>query len=178
MISRSPLMHAGVLPTDAITLAYETNPIALQVHSHGSPKVVGYQGNCTCAGGSGGSCTIPHEEDRHSNSLVTTAQDDPCFAVWTSVVPNAFTAIAVFNMGEANGTALVNVEDVPSWIIGEKGGATLASLDTSQEYFTIDIWTGKKSGPVVWPLKVDVDMHGAIFLQLAISPQTSIVELV
>mmetsp|Transcript_19788 Transcript_19788/g.51516 ORF Transcript_19788/g.51516 Transcript_19788/m.51516 type:complete len:237 (+) Transcript_19788:661-1371(+) len=43
MISRSGLMHAGNLPTDPKTLAYETNPVALEAHAYGEPSVRAYQ---------------------------------------------------------------------------------------------------------------------------------------
>lgn len=127
-------MHAGTLPADPITLAYETNKVALDIHANGRPRVVGYQGNCTCSGGPGGSCTIPHPDtpaSQETATLTTTAADAPCMAVWASSVKGSagigdgegvgnvdsaskasYTAVAVFNMGEADGIATVTLADL------------------------------------------------------------------
>ena len=49
MISRAPLMHAGHLPVDPITLSFLTNKVALQLHhSAVAVRVQSYTGNCTC----------------------------------------------------------------------------------------------------------------------------------
>ena len=154
-------MHAGPLPADPVTLAYETNVVALEINADGAPAVVGYQGNCSCSGGAGGACTIPHDCDREAATLVGTAEDPPCMAVWSSRVGRKkYTAMAVFNMGEANGTATVPLAVVPSW------EHSTGSIDPRQSYHIVDVWTGKVTGPVTWPLKVDVNMHGAAFFKV------------
>lgn len=43
MVSRSALMHAGTLPADPQTLAFETNPVALEAHGYGNPAIPVYQ---------------------------------------------------------------------------------------------------------------------------------------
>ena len=109
MIARSPLMHAGPLPADNITLGYETNAVALEAHAYGEPHVVGYQGNCRCETGAdrplsswppragpgklGPGCTL--------NRTAFPA----CVAKWTSAVTppqdaSPWVAVAVINMGE------------------------------------------------------------------------------
>jgi hypothetical protein len=48
MMARSPLMHAGPLPSDPTTLGYLTNAGALAVRASAAPRrIVGYDGNCT-----------------------------------------------------------------------------------------------------------------------------------
>lgn len=38
-------MHAGKLPADPKTLAYETNAVALEAHAYGDPHIPVYQVN-------------------------------------------------------------------------------------------------------------------------------------
>jgi hypothetical protein len=182
MISRSPLMHSGVLPTDPVTLAYETNPLALQVNGGGAnTRVVRYQGNCTCAGGPGGSCTIPHDESKEAATLTVTVADEACIAVWAAdvdggVAAGGWTAVAIFNLGESNGTVAVQPADLT--VAGHAAaaaasGAHLADMSGGAEddagagddYSVTDIWTGK-SGPAIGT-HAPIRPHAALFFKVA-----------
>jgi len=105
IIVRSPLMHAGRLPTDEKTLLYLTNPNALKIHQHSQNNhVVGYSGNCTCKGDRLGSCTIPHDP----------AVGEPCVVKWAAQVSTTkmnWIAVAIINMGEATTTVWSRISE-------------------------------------------------------------------
>ena len=102
MIARSPLMEAGHLPADNITLSYTTNTDALEFHDHGvHNRVIKYEGNCTCKGETTGSCNI-----------VANATGLPCVATWLAELASGDKAFAVFNMGETNATVATAFSDL------------------------------------------------------------------
>jgi hypothetical protein len=155
MITRSPLMHAGSLPTDSTTLSFLTNADALAMHGSGSSvRVAGYTGNvsdkiklrvikiysishhiphtqCSCDGGtSSGTCTIFHDP----TSLA--ANVDPCIVRFASNVgddnnnSSSFTALAVINMGEnRTETARTHFTDL--------------GLAADQNYRVVEVWSGE-----------------------------------
>mmetsp|Transcript_1615 Transcript_1615/g.5270 ORF Transcript_1615/g.5270 Transcript_1615/m.5270 type:complete len:199 (+) Transcript_1615:252-848(+) len=142
MISRSGLMHAGNLPTDPKTLAYETNPVALEAHAYGEPSVRAYQGDCRCAS----SVAIPwrrpqpHAADGKLGPGCTLDPDafPACVAKWASTVTppgpkSPWVAVAVINMGENSTDAAVSVDG-------------LALNPAGAPYTLSDVWTGAVVG--------------------------------
>ena len=152
-MGRYPLFSAGALPLDAVSLSYLTNPVALALNSRvedpASPTRVSYEGNCTCAGGSG-SCTIPHGPGDHPAK--------PCVAKWVAVVPPpaGFTALMLINMGEDNATSTTSIAELG-----------LLPLPSAQ-YAVTDIWSGAPVGvfrgdqSFAMPLR----MHASALLQI------------
>jgi len=131
-----------------------TNPAALalnaRVEDPASPTAVSYEGNCTCAGGSG-SCTIPHGAGDHP------AQ--PCVAKWVALVPGAggFTALALMNIGED----AARVETG----FAELGLAPLPSAS----YRVSDLWSGAAVGVFRGneTFATALRMHASALLQVA-----------
>jgi Alpha galactosidase C-terminal beta sandwich domain len=130
-IGRYPLMSAGLLPLDALTLSYLTNPTALLINNRSedaaAPTRVHYEGNCTCSGGLV-SCTIPHGADDHP------AQ--PCVAKWIARVPSlgGATALSLSNIGEDNATSATGFAE-----LGLPTGA-------AARYRVTDVWSGAAVG--------------------------------
>ena len=122
MITRSPLMEAGKVPSDNTTLSYMTNSDALAFHGKGESALLKYEGNCTCHGATTGSC-----------SFYTPWVGDSCVTTWVSKLANnsvTETAFAVINMGEVNATIETTFAEV--------GGPT-----TSGPHAVKNIWTGE-----------------------------------
>ena len=130
MMGRRPLFTAGLLPLDATTTAYLTNPLALALNRRAEAAAgatsVAYEGNCTCSGGEG-SCTIPHGAGDHP------AQ--PCVARWAApVLPAGWVGCALINMGED----AANVST---------GFAQLGlPAQPEDRYRVVDIWSGAQLG--------------------------------
>ena len=81
-------------------------------------------------------------------------------AVWASTVASknqkTYTAVAVFNMGEAEGTATVSLADLTSEHLDGGGGGGGHTSTT-----TTNVWTGARVAGS-WPLKVTVVPHGSV----------------
>lgn len=159
-IGKYPLFHSGPLPTDAKTLAYLTNPVAVAVNRDGqNTRVVGYEGNCTCNGGVD-SCTIP----------AMPAHARPCVATWAADVPTvqgraaresneavAYHVAAFINMGE-NATKV-------SFSIGSLG----LPVGT---YAVTDVWSGAAVGQLngTAVLSVALRHHASALYKVAPRP--------
>jgi hypothetical protein len=103
MITKAPLMHAGRLPTDAITLSFLTNKAALALHEKGTDvQVIGYEGNCTCV--------LDHHHYNPSLIVPGTCKipqgsgGPPCVVTWSAEISGGLdvpTAVGMkVNMGE------------------------------------------------------------------------------
>ena len=150
-IGRYPLTTAGAQPLDALTVAYLTNARALALNRRAEvvPTTVAYAGNCTCTGGDG-SCTIPHGPNDHP------AQ--PCVATWVAVVgaPGAWTALALFNIGEDAAAT-------------ETGFAELGLPATSADVYRVeDVWTGQTVGDYLGDGSIALTLrpHASVLLQV------------
>lgn len=129
-MGRYPLMSAGALPLDDLTVSYLTNPTALALNQRSEPPgstLVSYEGNCTCTGGPG-SCTIPHGPNDHPLR--------PCVAKWVALFNPGlnFTTLMMTNIGEDNATSTTG--------FAELGLPALPAL----RYRVSDIWTGDEIG--------------------------------
>lgn len=121
MMTKAPLMHAGRLPVDPITLSFLTNKHALALHDKGTAVVVdGYEGNCTCVLDHHhynptlivpGTCTIP-----------AGAEGAPCVVTWSAEIPGGLDVPYQFRM-----------------VINMGGNAT----DVKVEAGAVDVWTGE-----------------------------------
>ena len=117
MMSKSPLMYAGALPADERTIQYLTKKNAMDVHDNGvGNKVIKYEGNCTCVGGTTGTCTIPKDPVIGASCIATWKAD---LGLWSS--------FAVINMGESNATVFTSF--------------ALLGLESTQMYTVVNIWT-------------------------------------
>ena len=152
-IGRYPLLSAGALPLDAVTLSYLTSAAGLalntRVEDPARPTRVSYEGNCTCTGGAG-SCTIPHGAGDHPA--------EPCVARWVAVVPGAggFTALALMNIGEDNATSTTG--------FAQLGLPPLPSA----RYRVTDLWSGAAVGVFAGDetFATTLRMHASALLQV------------
>lgn len=125
MVAKAPLFVGGTIPSDNVTLQYLTNKVAMEVHSSGtSTRVVGYTGNCTCDGGTSGSCTICQP-----------SVGPPCVVVFASDVTNSdsrWTAVLIINLGEDKAERTIPFQSL--------------GLSSTDKYSISNVWDGQGIG--------------------------------
>eukprot|EP00041_Stephanoeca_diplocostata_P034027 m.1140774 g.1140774 ORF g.1140774 m.1140774 type:complete len:312 (+) comp24448_c3_seq5:834-1769(+) len=121
IMARSPLMFAGVLPTDDETLNLVTNPLALQINQHSSNLRVHYEGNCSCSARP----NAAHE--------CTPQWSGPggCVAVWWADMPQSgCKSVGVFNVGGSSSTTTV---DTRAYFAAGSAASSVTNVYSSEQ---------------------------------------------
>jgi len=188
MISGSPLMYAGTLPVDDITLGYLTNDLALEMNTFGRfAKVVKYFGDCRCGDKSQEMPPEPECAKSKRNSEREKRIEEievgklgpgcsliynisiklrPCTQVWVSHLPAVSSrvgraGVAVINMGEQFTTWTLWLDEL--------------GLGEVHQPMMTNVWTGKSETLSVDKKKWNFTLfkHQSLLMLLEYSTKTT-----